>query len=80
MQERSLWAMYGLEKPDAYNPYAAGPKMYGASGRSNPTSGPIDRTAKANAQRNALLRRLQAEQQKKFADPAYLRGQAARGY
>jgi hypothetical protein len=62
----------------AFNPYAAGAKVYGA-GRSNPTSGPVDklgykeRDLATAARRNAILRRLKAMQAGKFMTPDYLR-------
>jgi hypothetical protein len=62
----------------AFNPYAAGGKIYGG-GRSNPTSGPVDklgyriRDRKARAQRNAVLRRMKAMQAGKYMSPDYLR-------
>jgi hypothetical protein len=49
------------------NRYSAGSKVYG-SGRSNPTSGPVDpmgyrqRDLTAAARRNAILARLKAQQ------------------
>jgi hypothetical protein len=70
---------YGLTKPDAYTPYAAGYKMYGG-GRSMPTSGPVDkqgyqeRDLMNRARRDALLRRMRAEQAEQFMSPAYLNG------
>lgn len=70
---------YGLTKPDAYTPYAAGYKTYGG-GRSNPTEGPVDKAGYQEremlnrARRNAVLRRLKAEQQGAFASPDYLNG------
>jgi len=73
-----LLTALGLNKPDAYNPYAAGSKLYGA-GRSNPTSGPVDKSGYAerdanarNAQREALLRRLKAAQQGNYLSSGYL--------
>lgn len=61
-----------------YNPYAAGAKIYGA-GRSNPTSGPVDkmgyreRDRATIARRNAILRRLKAMQGGKFMSADFLR-------
>lgn len=62
------------------NAYAAGDKIYG-SGRSNPTMGPVgdrlgyvERDAKAKARRNAILRRLKANQSGKYASADSLRG------
>ena len=62
----------------AFNKYAAGNKIYG-SGRSNPTSGPVDpmgyrvRDRKTAARRNALLRRMKAQQAGKYMSADYLR-------
>lgn len=61
-----------------YNPYAAGKKIYGG-GRSNPTSGPVDklgyreRDLATQARRNAILRRLQAMQSGRYMSANYLR-------
>lgn len=70
----------GLRKPDAYNPYSAGPKMYGA-GSPIATSGPVDRSGYMerdanvrNAQREALLRRLKAAQAGRYMSAEYLGG------
>lgn len=81
---RSYIANYGImghgqAKPDAYTPYAAGYKLYGG-GRSNPTSGPVDKAGYQQrellnrAKRDAVLRRMQAEQAGNFMSPAYLNG------
>lgn len=57
----------------AANPYAAGKKRYGVSGRDAPNIGPSDptgykeRDAKAGARRNAVLRRLKAQQKGAYA-------------
>lgn len=62
-----------------FNSYAAGNKIYGA-GRSNPTSGPVDklgyreRDLLIRARRNALLRRLKATQNKNFMSKDFLGG------
>lgn len=66
-------------RPYDFNSYAAGNKVYGA-GRSNPTSGPVDklgfreRDLAAKARRNAILRRLKARQGGKFMSSASLGG------
>lgn len=79
MNEINRTQLYGLTKPDAYTPYAAGFKMYGG-GRSNPTSGPVDRAGymererNNRARRNAALRIMQAQQAGQFNNPDYLRG------
>lgn len=62
----------------AFNPYAAGHKVYGG-GRHNPTSGPVDklgyreRDLATRAKRNAVLRRLKAMQSGKYMSPDVLR-------
>lgn len=63
---RSQIEQLGLKKPDAYNPYSAGPKVYGGSSMS-PNTGPvsdrsgyIQRDARAKAIRKALMHRLEA--------------------
>lgn len=69
-------------KPDSYNAYAAGNKLYG-SGRSNPTMGPVDptgyreRDAAVRLKRNAMLRRLKAGASKDYMSPAWLGGKNA---
>lgn len=66
----------GLKKQ--FNPYVVGNKVYGA-GRSFPTMGPVDklgykeRDLKAQAFRNATLRRLKAQNANKFASADWLR-------
>jgi hypothetical protein len=66
-------------KPDSYNSYAAGNKIYG-SGRSNPTMGPVDptgyleRDAVTRLKRNALLRRMKAEAKGNYMSSAWLGG------
>lgn len=68
---RSSIAQYGVQQPNAYNPYAAGPKQYGAAGTGVPNSGPVspagaqgyaDRDMMVRAQRNALLSQMKARQ------------------
>lgn len=69
---------YTPRSKQGFNPYAAGDKIYG-SGRSFPTSGPVDklgyreRDMKAKARRNAILRRLKATQSGKHASADALR-------
>lgn len=66
-------------KPNSYNSYAAGAKVYGA-GRSNPTMGPVDKTgykerdAATAAKRNAMLRRLKAGAKGKYMSSDWLGG------
>lgn len=68
-----------MAKDYSYNAYAAGNKVYGF-GRSNPTSGPVDklgyreRDAKARVKRNALLRRLKANASKNYMSKDWLGG------
>ena len=70
---------YGVEKPDAFTNAAAGNKMYGFAGRSNPTSGPVaqegyqERDMIARARKRAILNRMSAEQRGRYMDPDYLR-------
>jgi hypothetical protein len=69
----------GFQKPDAYTPYAAGPKTYGMS-RRNPTQGPVDnagyqeRDMIGRARRAAILSRMQNQQAGNYMSPAVLRG------
>jgi hypothetical protein len=69
-------------KPDSYNSYAAGNKIYGL-GRSNPTMGPVDRTgylerdATVRLRRNALLKRMQAGNSKNYMSADWLGGKHA---
>lgn len=71
-------AAYESRSRSGHNPYAVGNKIYG-SGRSFPTVGPVDklgyseRDAKHRARRQALLNRLKANQQGKFASADSLR-------
>jgi len=68
-----------MAKAYDFQAYAAGNKVYGA-GRSNPTSGPVDklgyreRDAKTKARRNALLRRLKAGNSKNYMSQDWLGG------
>lgn len=61
-----------------FNSYSVGDKIYGA-GRSNPTSGPVDklgyreRDRKEAARRNAMLKKMRANFSKNYGSPAYLR-------
>lgn len=80
MNYETFRAYLGMgDKQDAYTPYAAGYKMYGG-GRSNPTSGPVDKAGYQErellnrAKRNAALRRMQALQQGDYTNPDVLRG------
>lgn len=70
-------AYFSREKADIV-PYAVGNRVY-SGGRSNPTSGPVDklgykeRDAKSAARRSAVLRRMKALQSGKFASADALR-------
>lgn len=64
-----------------YNAYGVGNKVYGG-GRSAPNLGPVDdregymeRDARGKMRRNALLRRMKVQQQGRFMNPDWLRGQ-----
>jgi len=66
-----------------FNPYAAGPKSYGITGRPQATMGPVsgqgqagydDRDSAQRARRQAVLQRMQAAQQGNYMSPDYLRG------
>ncbi len=65
---------YTPRSSEDVNPYAVGNKIYGG-GRSFPTMGPVDkmgyreRDNKSKARQDAILRRLRAESQGKFASP-----------
>lgn len=69
-----------MGKPDSYNSYAAGAKIYGISGNSAPTVGPVDKTgykkrdAEVRLRRNAMLRRLKAGNSGNFMSSAWLGG------
>lgn len=62
-----------------FQPYAAGAKRYGASGRDAPNVGPTanregyaERDRLAQVRRNMMLKRMKAMQSGNFMDPAYL--------
>ena len=64
-----------------FQPYAAGDKRYGASGRDAPNIGPTanrqgyaERDLVAKARRNYMLRQMQNRQRGNFMDPSVLRG------
>lgn len=61
----------------AFNPYAAGQKRYGSKPSPNmgPNSAPgyKDREVRAREHRNAILRRLKAQQSGQYMNPDYLR-------
>lgn len=66
-------------KDYTFNSYAAGNKVYGA-GRSNPTSGPVDklgyreRDLAHRSKRNAILRRLKKNQSGSYMSSDWLGG------
>jgi hypothetical protein len=70
--------MSAYQGPAATNAYATGNKVYGA-GRSNPTMGPVDpsgyreRDLATKTRRNAMLRRMQAQNKGNFNSPDWLR-------
>jgi hypothetical protein len=79
---RSQVRRLGLNKPDAYTPYAAGSKLYGY-GRSNPTSGQISsdgmqgyraRDRATRLRRQNTLAKMQATQQQQYLSPQWLGG------
>ena len=77
---RQQVAQYGMEKPDAYNPYAAGAKQYGPAGSMAATIGPVEnqgyqeRDRNAAALRQAWLSKLQAQQGGNYLSSEYLGG------
>jgi len=74
---RTQVANFGLTKPDAYTPYAAGMKLYGG-GRSNPTSGPVDKAGYQErdmlnrSKRQAVLNQLKKVQSGEIISPEVL--------
>lgn len=81
---RDQWAQMGMAKAGGgFNPYAAGAKRYGITGRPNASSGPVspegqqgydERTRTQQARRNAVLRRMQASQNGNTMSSDYLWG------
>lgn len=74
----------GMKKPDAYNPYSAGPKKYGLTGTLTPNMGATGaqgmmgyakRDAQQQARKQAYLQYMQAQQGGNFMSPSFLRGQ-----
>lgn len=65
---RSQVEQLGLKKPDAYNPYAAGPKVYGGTslapqvGAIGDKAGYMKRDARARAMKNVLMKKLKTSQ------------------
>lgn len=62
-----------------FQPYGAGPKQYGASGRSAPNIGPVsdkqgyrERDLRTKAMRNAMLKRMQAGQRGRFMSSDFM--------
>lgn len=84
MDFRQQIANMGLQKPDGYNPYAAGEKVYGYGSRHNPTSGPVSasgqqgyaqRDNQVQAKKNALLSRMKMAEAGNYMSSGYLRGE-----
>lgn len=77
MTQRDLFS-----KPQNYNAYAAGNKVFGG-GRSMPTIGAVDpsgyreRDLRIKARRNAVLRRLKSNKNKKYMSSEWLGGSNA---
>lgn len=71
-------AAYTPRSSSSFNPYAVGNKIYGG-GRSFPTSGPVDkagyreRDAVSKARKDAILRRMKANDSGKFASADSMR-------
>jgi hypothetical protein len=72
-----------ISKPDGFNPYAAGAKLYGPTGRLNATQGHVSldgmkgykqRDNEVQARKQAVLQRMQAAQAGNYLSPAYLKG------
>lgn len=69
---------YSPRSINSVAPYAVGNKIYGG-GRSFPNIGPVDklgyreRDAKSRARRDAILRRMKARMNAKYASPDSLR-------
>jgi len=85
---RQMFQYMGMEKPDAYTPYAAGRKMYGSPAGQAPNgatqspqaaAGYNARDMKVRARRNAMLRYMKAGQSGNYASSDYLGG-SARGW
>ena len=81
---RNQIAAYGQQQPNAYSPYAAGPKQYGLAGGHAPTMGPVslegqqgyqDRDMQNRSRRNALLGQIEARQQGNLMSSANLGGE-----
>lgn len=77
MDEELLRYLQGKRKQVSQNSYSAGQKRYGVSGRDAPNIGPSDptgyreRDAKAQATRNAVLRKMKAQQKGRYASQDY---------
>lgn len=74
-------ANWQAPKPDAYNPYAAGAKQYGAAGTGAPNTGPVgaagqqgynERERMAQVKKNAYLARMRAGQSGQYMSPEWL--------
>jgi len=71
--------MLSFDKPDAYTPYAAGPKTYGLGASTSPhamglldKSGYQERDLLAQARKDAVLRKMKAQQQGQLMSSAAL--------
>jgi hypothetical protein len=81
---RQQAAMMGLKKAGGgFNPYAAGDKQYGITGRRQATQGPVspegqrgynERDTAQKARRQAVLQRMQAAQNGNYMSSNYLWG------
>lgn len=81
---RQQFAYMGIDKAGGgFNPYAAGPKRYGITGRSAATTGPVspegqkgydEREMQQRARRNAVLKRMQAASNGNYMSPENLYG------
>ena len=81
---RNRIATLGIKQAGGgFNPYAAGDKQYGITGRHTATSGPVSpegqqgydqRDMQARAKRQAVLNRMQAAQNGNFMSSDYLWG------
>jgi hypothetical protein len=65
-----------------FQPYGAGVKRYGASGRTAPNIGPVadkqgyrERDLQTRAMRNAMLKRMKAKQSGRFMSPEFMNPQ-----
>jgi hypothetical protein len=81
---RNQIAQMGMKKAGGgFNPYAAGEKQYGITGRNQATQGPVSaqgqqgyaqRDQEQNARKSAVLKRMQAAQNGNYMSSDYLWG------